>query len=303
MRNKKVHITIIIIFIIIVGVSLYYIIEKPINLGLDLKGGTQIILRPTEAGGGEVISEKLEAAIDIIRDRIDSLGGSEPLITKDLYKNIVIQLPGVKDPERAEEIIGKTAELEFRLVTGTFISTKDQTWNLVKFDAEKGELIIDPDAEEVLLVDDINDFINGNPYKIDGELVDDPESEEKLLVEFTEEDSQEEDTDAADTNGTGIDPEKIIGKIIYDSGTGELLLTDYNDDSEIGEILVYSTTSAATLVEPALLTGDSLANAAARYSTNGEISVALSFKDEGVEIFKQITTDNIGRETCDICGG
>src|SRR4030042_2068867 len=230
MRNKKVHITIIIIFIIIIGVSLYYILEKPINLGLDLRGGTQIILRPTETGGGEVISEKLEAAIDIIRDRIDSLGVSEPLITKDLSNNIVIQLPGVKDPERAEEIIGKTAELEFRLVTGTFISTKDQTWNLVKFDAEKGELIIDPNAEEVLLVDDINDFINGNPYKIAGELVDDPESEEKLLVEFTEEDSQEEDTDAA-----------------------------------------------------------------AGYATNGEIRVALSFKDEGVEIFKQITTDNIGR--------
>jgi len=295
MRNKKVHITIIIIFIIIVGVSLYYILEKPINLGLDLKGGTQIILRPTEAGGEEVISEKLEAAIDIIRDRIDSLGVSEPLITKDLSNNIVIQLPGVKDPERAKEIIGKTAKLEFRLVKGTFISTKDQTWNLVKFDAEKGELIIDPDAEEVLLVDDINDFINENPYTIIGELLDDPESEEKLLIEYIEEDNQEEDADAEDTSSTGIDPEKIIGTIIYDSGTGELLLTDYNDGSEIGEILVDSRTGAATLAEPALLTGDSLAQAAAGYATNGEIRVTLSFKDEGVEIFKQITTDNIGR--------
>src|SRR4030042_5899815 len=201
MRNKKVHITIIIIFIILVGVSLYYIIEKPINLGLDLKGGTQIILRPTEAGGGEVISEKLEAAIDIIRESIDSLGVSEPLITKDLSNNIVIQLPGVKDPERAEEIIGKTAELEFRLVTGTFISTKDQTWNLVKFDPAKGELIIDPDVGGVILVDDINDFINGNPYTIIGELLVDPVSEEKLLIEYVEEENQEEDASTEDTTG------------------------------------------------------------------------------------------------------
>ncbi|HEY4662940.1 MAG TPA: protein translocase subunit SecD [Candidatus Humimicrobiaceae bacterium] len=302
MRNKKVHITIIIIFIIIVGVSFYYIFARPINLGLDLKGGTQIILRPTEAGAEEVTSEKLELAIDKIRDRIDSLGVSEPLITKDLSNNIVIQLPGVKDPERAEEIIGKTAQLEFRLVTGTFISKKDQTWNLVKFDPEEGDLIIDPDAGGVILVDDINDFINGNPYTIIGELLVDSVSEEKLLIEYIEEENQEEDASTEDTGdsqssaATTIDPEKIIGKIIYNSETGELLLVNYNDGGEIGEILVYSANGAATLVGPVLMRGeDSLAKAAAGYDSNGEIRVALSFKDEGIEIFKQITTENIGR--------
>ena len=54
----------------------------------------------------------------IILNRIDKLGISEPLVTKDYSNNIVIQLPGVEDPERAVEVIGKTAQLEFRILEG-----------------------------------------------------------------------------------------------------------------------------------------------------------------------------------------
>ncbi len=294
MRNKKVHITVIVLFVVLISVSFYYIFTNPIELGLDLKGGTQIILKPTEVGGEEVTPEKLEAAIDIIRDRVDRLGISEPLITKDLSNNIVVQLPGVKESQRAEEIIGKTAQLEFRLVKGTFIYIKDQSWNLVKIDSEKGELIIDPDADEILLVDDINAFIEGDPYVIVGELLENTEGEGKLLVEYTREDISEEDIDSEDEASAVVDQEKIIGKITYNSETGELLETDYNDGSEIGEILVNSKIDAATLVGPVLLTGDKLAKAAAGYDSYGEIIVTLSFKDEGVEIFKEITTENIG---------
>ena len=132
MRNKKVHITVIVIFIIIVGVSLYYILTEPINLGLDLKGGTQIILKPIQSGEEEEIPEsKLDRTIETIIERIDRLGVSEPLVTKDYYNNIVIQLPGVEDPDTAKEIIGKTAELEFRLVMGTFISVGEERWDRV----------------------------------------------------------------------------------------------------------------------------------------------------------------------------
>jgi preprotein translocase subunit SecD len=157
MRNKKVHITIIIIFIIIIGVSLYYILTEPINLGLDLKGGTQIILKPIQSGEEEEIPEsKIELTIDTIMKRIDRLGVSEPLVTKDSLNNIVVQLPGVKDPDAAKEIIGKTAQLEFRLVMGTFISLSENKWDLIRFDNEKGQLVIDSDSQQVFLIDDIN---------------------------------------------------------------------------------------------------------------------------------------------------
>jgi len=118
MRNKKAHIAIIVIFIIIIGVSIYYIypVNSSIKLGLDLKGGTQIVLKPTLQGEDEVTEESLDKAMLIIMDRIDKLGISEPLVTRDYSNNIIIQLPGVDDPNRAIEVIGKTAQLEFRIL-------------------------------------------------------------------------------------------------------------------------------------------------------------------------------------------
>jgi len=300
MRNKKVHITIIVIFIIIVGVSLYYILTEPINLGLDLKGGTQIILKPIQSSEEEEIPEsKLDRTIETIMERIDRLGVSEPLVTKDYHNNIVIQLPGVEDPDTAKEIIGKTAELEFRLVMGTFISISKQKWEFIKFDYKKGQLLIDPDSEKVLLVDDINAMTAGETFSIVGELITEPDTQEMLLVEYEEgsqeEDGQDNDTEENPEADTGIETDKVIGKIIYNQETRELQLVDYQTGDVSGEVLVDSRTGAATMVEKVFLTGDDLARAVAGYDNYGAIRVALSFKGEGVEKFAEITSENIGR--------
>ncbi len=116
MRRKLPNVIILIIFVIVVGIFLYFAIVNPINLGLDLKGGTQIILKPVEKGTEEVTDEAIDKAQLIILNRIDKLGISEPLVTRDYNRNIIIQLPGVDDPERAIEIIGKTAQLEFKIL-------------------------------------------------------------------------------------------------------------------------------------------------------------------------------------------
>jgi len=300
MRNKKVNITIIVIFIIIVGVSLYYILTEPINLGLDLKGGTQIILKPIQSGGEEEIPEsKLDRTIETIIERIDRLGVSEPLVTKDYYSNIVIQLPGVEDPDTAKEIIGKTAELEFRLIMGTFISLSEQKWYFIEFDSEKGELPLDPDSDQDLLVDDINSMISGETFSIVGELKTEPDTQEMLLVEYEEviqeEDGQDNNTEENQESDTTIEPDKVIGKIIYNQETRELQLVDYQTGYVAGEVLIDSRTGAATMVEQVLLTGDDLARALAGYDKYGAIRVALSFKDEGVEKFAEVTSENIGR--------
>ncbi len=118
MRNNRLNVIVIIIFIIIVGVCFYYIypFKTSIKLGLDLKGGTQIILKPTEIGTSGVTDAALDKAQLIILNRIDKLGISEPLVTRDYNKNLIIQLPGVSDREKAIEVIGKTAQLEFKIV-------------------------------------------------------------------------------------------------------------------------------------------------------------------------------------------
>ncbi|MBN1823566.1 MAG: protein translocase subunit SecD [Endomicrobiales bacterium] len=101
------------------------IVTKILNLGLDLRGGTHLVLELDVAKlePGTNIAEAVDRAIEIIRNRVDQFGVAEPLITRQGERWIVVQLPGVKDPGRAKSLIGKTALLEFRLVeSGTVLS-------------------------------------------------------------------------------------------------------------------------------------------------------------------------------------
>ncbi|MBN1527025.1 MAG: protein translocase subunit SecD [Candidatus Omnitrophica bacterium] len=89
-----------------------------INLGLDLQGGMHVVLRvDTEKLSPEAKKDALERAVEIIRNRIDQFGVSEMAIQKQGKDRIIVQLPGVTERERALEIIGKTAHLEFKLVS------------------------------------------------------------------------------------------------------------------------------------------------------------------------------------------
>ena len=83
---------------------------KPL-LGLDLQGGVSVVLAPTDPAEDAAIDQALE----VIRNRVDSLGVAEPDITRQ-GDTVVVQLPGVKDQQRALDLVGTTAELRFRPV-------------------------------------------------------------------------------------------------------------------------------------------------------------------------------------------
>lgn len=84
--------------------------SRPV-LGLDLQGGTSIVLAPVK---GSDLST-LDTAVTIIRNRVDGLGIAEPDVSRQ-GDNIVIDLPGVKNAAQADALVGKTAELQFREV-------------------------------------------------------------------------------------------------------------------------------------------------------------------------------------------
>ena len=98
--------------VVVVGVFLVTLAggHEPV-LGLDLQGGVSVVLSPV----GKYKSDSLDVAIDIIRNRVDSFGTLEPEITRQ-GNDIVIDLPGVKDRDKAVALVGKTAELRFRPV-------------------------------------------------------------------------------------------------------------------------------------------------------------------------------------------
>jgi len=102
------------IFIMVVaygGLALTLIRGNSPELGLDLQGGVLVVLAPTTDASGE----QLDQALEIIRSRVDALGVAEPEITRQ-GDAIVVQLPGVKNRDRALELVGQTAELRFRPV-------------------------------------------------------------------------------------------------------------------------------------------------------------------------------------------
>jgi protein-export membrane protein SecD len=106
-----------IVAVIAVCVWLIWPLQTKIRRGLDLQGGIHIVLGVEQPPESEKTkSDVTDRALEIIRNRIDALGVSEPIIQKEGTDKIIVDLPGVKDPERAVEIIGKTALLEFRLV-------------------------------------------------------------------------------------------------------------------------------------------------------------------------------------------
>jgi len=100
----------------LVGVALLAIpgspLERKPTLGLDLQGGLEVTLQAVPPPDRQLTKEDLDRSVDIMRNRVDKLGVTEPEIRTQGADQIVIQLPGVKDPEAAAEIIGTTAQLE-----------------------------------------------------------------------------------------------------------------------------------------------------------------------------------------------
>ncbi len=104
-----------------------------LKLGLDIQGGLQMNLevdRDKMQGKSEQeISDAADRAMEILRNRIDGLGVTEPVLEREGTGGIVIQLPGLTDTKRARDVILSTAQLQFRLVSeipiSQYINEKD----------------------------------------------------------------------------------------------------------------------------------------------------------------------------------
>jgi len=118
MERKLIYKIILILGILGIFVYFAFPLEKRVNLGLDLRGGIHLLLKvDTSHLSGEAKKDAADRAIEVIRNRIDQFGVREPSIQKQGEDEVVVQLPGIADRERAIEIIGKTAMLEFKLVS------------------------------------------------------------------------------------------------------------------------------------------------------------------------------------------
>src|SRR3990170_840878 len=104
--------------VVVLAGAAFLVFTEPIRLGLDLRGGTQIVLEAQDTEERTVNEDTVSRTLEVMRRRVDQLGVSEPTIQESGDRRIIIELPGVSDPDEALDVIGRTAQLTFHPVLG-----------------------------------------------------------------------------------------------------------------------------------------------------------------------------------------
>ncbi len=103
--------------LVLAGATVAVLTSTP-TLGLDLRGGTQVVLETRDSPTTQADAGSTDRALEVLRRRIDALGVAEPTVVRSGERRIVVEMPGLQDPREAVEAIGRTAQLTFHAVEG-----------------------------------------------------------------------------------------------------------------------------------------------------------------------------------------
>ena len=136
--------------VILIAFAIYIVpLSNSIKQGLDLQGGTHIVLEAVDTADAKVNDDALNRVVKIIERRVNELGLTEPIIQRQGARRIIVELPGIKDPEKAIAMIGKTALLEFRdPQNNTVLSGKDLKDSKAHMDGSSRPLVAIEFSEE-----------------------------------------------------------------------------------------------------------------------------------------------------------
>lgn len=111
----------------VLALSVYLAVTQPVRLGLDLRGGTQIVLETRDSPTAKADRDATDRTLEVLRRRVDALGVSEPNIARSGERRIVVELPGVQDPKEAAQVLGRTAQLTVHPVLGAAPAPQQDT--------------------------------------------------------------------------------------------------------------------------------------------------------------------------------
>ena len=149
MKNK------LILFWVIVGlvlVSIGIIASKPTKLGLDLVGGSRLVLEASPANNAQVTPDMMSSLQFAIENRVNKLGVAETFVQRIGDKRLVVEIPDVSDLNQAKAYIGETAELDFRkpvikdgaeIWVPTGLTGKDLTKANLSTNSQNGQWVVD----------------------------------------------------------------------------------------------------------------------------------------------------------------
>ena len=113
MKNKKM-----IMFwaiMIIVALCIWAITTKPTKKGLDLVGGSRLVLEAqTTETIAKITPDMMDSLLYAIENRVNAIGVAETLVQKEGERRLIVEIPDISDPKKAKEFLGETAELDFR---------------------------------------------------------------------------------------------------------------------------------------------------------------------------------------------
>jgi preprotein translocase subunit SecD len=278
-------------------------------LGLDLQGGVSVVLQPTTDADDEALSQTVE----IIRSRVDALGVAEPEISQQ-GDTIVVDLPGVKEQQRALDLVGQTAELRFRPVffdlgpAAAFDPDPTADADADAGDADANADDVDgvtttttagstttssaPDADEVEAGED-----EGALGFVGGRLG--PALPRQETTTTTADGGDETTTSATTADGTGttaadgagsldesaLDPAELA--VIEACSSGEVTLPE--DDAADVPVVLDDQNGTRLCLGPTLLTGEALETAGVDIGPTGEWIVNPVFKNgaDGIDAFNE----------------
>jgi preprotein translocase subunit SecD len=292
-RNQKIS-ALVVIGLALVGMAYTLIAGNQPLLGLDLQGGVSVVLQPTEPAEDEA----LEQAIAIIRNRVDALGVAEPEISRQ-GDNIVVDLPGVQEQQRALELVGQTAELRFRpvvltLAPPTTAGPLDEELPVDPDGLEAPEPGLDPEADapapeaetEESLAEAAGPFgpamatpvglpaDDEDPATGDGPPADDPAADDEPI----------EGADELEPEATP-EQQAAVDACFAEGAT----LTAREDDRPQDYVLLTDDRGVLYCLGPTLLTGESIESALATPLSFGEWEVRPTFRagPQGIDLFNQ----------------
>ncbi len=106
------------VVVVVIAGAATLALSRPARLGLDLRGGTQIVLEAQDTDRVKVDGDVASRTLEVLRRRVDALGVAEPTLQRSGERRIIVELPGVADPDEAVRVIGRTAQLAFHPVLG-----------------------------------------------------------------------------------------------------------------------------------------------------------------------------------------
>ena len=243
MRTKNL-VKLLAVIAVIIGafIAFVYPLANSIRQGLDLQGGTHVVLEAEDTPEAKVNEDAMERVVKIMEKRVNELGLTEPLIQRQGARRIIIELPGIKDPDAAIRTIGKTAMLEFKDEDGNTVMTGTDLKNAQAATNQQNQHVVNLEFtdEGAKKFADLTTKNVGRRISIllDGEVLTDPNVREPITggrAEITGQRTLEEAQHLAVLLRSGALPVKV--NIIETRTVGPTLGQDSKDKSEFAFVI------------------------------------------------------------------